>query len=37
MRDTDSQRIILKTKILQFLKQGNLLEIFVVNLNSSKT
>ena len=37
MRDTDSQRIILKTKILQFLKQGKLPEIFVVNLNSSKT
>ena len=36
MRGTNSQGIILKTKILQFLKKRKLTEIFVVNSKSSK-
>ena len=37
MRGISSQKIILKTKILQFLKKGKLTEIFAVNLDSRKT
>ena len=36
MRGTSSQRIILKTKILQFLKKGKFTDIFAVNSKSSK-
>ena len=31
MRGISSQKIILKTKILKFLKKGKLTEIFAVN------
>ena len=37
MRGTNSQGIILKIKISQFLKKGKLTETFVVNSKSSKT
>ena len=37
MRGISSQKIILKTKILQFLKKGKLTEIFAVNSESRKT
>ena len=36
MRGTNSQGIILKTKILQFLKKRKLTEIFIGNSKSSK-